>query len=126
MTLFNFFQTFIELGVSSAFDPKLGDFSGINGGRDLSLSSMIQVNDFNILSHDFAPAAVQEAVIETESRFSINFERQFLYMVRHNPTGLILTIGRYNQPADSNEDHHQHHEHHEDHDHDHENEHESS
>ena len=38
--------------------------------------------------------------------YQLSFERQFLYMVRHNPTGLIVYIGRYFQPH-----HHDHHEH---------------
>ena len=85
---------------------------------------MIQVNDFNILSHDFTTATTtaDEEVSENEPRFSINFERQFLYMVRHNPTGLIVTIGRYDHP-DSNEEQHQHHHPDEHHEHDHHGEH---
>ena len=92
---------------------------------------MIQVNDFKILSDDFTTATTGSTTAEGEAelqRFSINFERQFLYMVRHNPTGLIVTIGRYNQP-DANEgssDHDHGHDHDHDHAHEHEHDHQDS
>ena len=40
----------------------------------------------------------------------LKFERQFLYAIRHNPSGMVTYLGRYYEPPEA-QDH--------DHDHDH-------
>ena len=55
--------------------------------------------------------AIEKRQSESVERFSLKLERQFLYFVRHNPTGMLVMIGRYFHPPDSSNagDHHDHH-----------------
>ena len=106
-SLFELNETLIELGVSNAFSTE-ADFSGINGSKDLKLSSFVQSNKFSINANfkrsrgDF----VQEARVRKikrrrnkrnieKLRYDMKFDKQFMYIVRHNPSGLLLYIGRY-------------------------------
>jgi hypothetical protein len=61
--------------------------------------------------------SIEKRQSESLERFSLKLERQFLYLVRHNPTGMLVMIGRYFHPPDSSNagDHHHHDEHHHDH-----------
>ena len=64
---------------------------------------------------------------EEEVSFRLHFNRQFLYALRHNPTGMIVHLGRYYEPpkpgekGGEEEHHHEHHhhQHHGDHNHHH-------
>ena len=120
-SIFNLNESFASLGLESAFSDK-ADFSGINGAKNLHISSFFQANKFRFRSdsREKREAEVIEArvrqvdrVITMMSRrnrqneiYPLSFEREFLYMVRHNPTGLIVYIGRYHHPPG-----HHHHEH---------------
>ncbi len=68
--------------------------------------------------------SIEKRQSESMERFSLKLERQFLYLVRHNPTGMLVMIGRYFHPPDSSnagdrhhddEHHHDHHHHHHSH-----------
>ncbi len=48
---------------------------------------------------------------EETTKYRLHFNRQFLYVLRHNPTGMILHMGRYYQPP-SDEGHHHEEQHH--------------
>jgi len=115
-----------SLGIRDAFSSE-ADFSGLNGARDLRLSSFLQVNTFTTVKDQVrqrrqAPeswparvAQVQEDWPGTVARvdrvinllrrrnrqtttYKLHFERQFMYAVRHNPTGLVVHLGRFHQP----------------------------
>ena len=121
-SVFNLNESFASLGLESAFSDK-ADFSGINGAKNLHISSFFQANKFSFgsESREKREAEVVEArvrqidrVITMLSRrnrqneiYPLSFDREFLYMVRHNPTGLIVYIGRYHHPPG----HHHHHDH---------------
>lgn len=108
----------MDLGLEDAFSLK-ADFSGLNGARDLKLASFLQVNTFrNELDQvrrrrQGRGEQGKDPVLEMLSRrnrknrqdvtYQIHFERQFMYVVRHNPTGLVLHLGRHHHP------HHHHH-----------------
>ena len=131
------------MGVEDAFNSTAADFSGINGGRDLYLTSFQQLTEFVVDGGDAAEAEAEQEVkrrslwslfdfdsvrrgrrtVGRQDRqsdgpfYKVHFNRQFLYVVRHNPTGLVLYIGRYYKPAGSHHgDGHGHH-HHGDHHH---------
>lgn len=120
-SVINLNESFVSLGLESAFSDK-ADFSGINGAKNLHISSFFQANKFSLRSEsrDKREAEVVEArvrqidrVITMLSRrnrqneiYPLSFDREFLYMVRHNPTGLIVYIGRYHHPPG-----HHHHDH---------------
>ncbi len=66
--------------------------------------------------------SIEKRQSESVERFSLKLERQFLYLVRHNPTGMLVMIGRYFHPPDSSnagDHHHDDDEHHHDHHHHH-------
>jgi serine protease inhibitor len=114
------------MGVSDAFRRGKADFSGVNGGRDLYLSSFKQLTEVVVdggggggvleelenrkkrdLWQMFFGAAKKrrnsrqqyvDSEGEDEREHHLHFNRQFLYVVRHNPTGMVLYIGRYYQP----------------------------
>ena len=120
-SVLNLNETLISLGLKDSFSDK-ADFSGINGVKDLKLSSFLQVNEMSIDFSDISRTkrearrkARVDKVISLLTRrnrqnetYKLHFERQFMYIVRHNPTGLVLFIGRYHHP-------HEHHGHHSEH-----------
>lgn len=123
-SVLNLNESFSNLGLESAFGDS-ADFSGINGGKNLHVSSFLQANTFKFEDSSGRrrrEADVVEARVQKVDRvlsllssrrnrqnqvYQLSFERQFLYVVRHNPTGLIVYIGRYHQP----DNHHHHHDH---------------
>ena len=118
-SVLNLNNSYASLGIDSAFSDK-ADFSGINGAKNLRISSFIQANTFqfdgsNRRKRDVVQARVRKvdpvfSLLSRQNRqneiYQLSFERQFLYMVRHNPTGLLVYIGRYHHPHD-----HHHHDH---------------
>ena len=182
----NLKDAFESLEMKSAFSQGEADFSGVNGGRDLWMSEIIQLNEVKIEPGD--RTKTNQGSLESTSSFRsagryrsyrqarqlyasrqtfsrqddaniphehgdednhhdhhaehsqnhdhhadhhnhhgdevdgqqnqstvrIYFERQFMYAIRHNPTGMLIYIGRYYQPEEavSHEDHHSGHSHH--------------
>lgn len=116
-SVLNLNESLISLGITEAFSDD-ADFSGINGGKSLKISSFIQANKFSFEEESRAKREVKARVRQVDRVISmlarrnrqnqvyqLKFEREFLYVVRHNPTGLVIYIGRYYQP------HHHHHDH---------------
>ena len=114
-SVLNLNDSLVSLGITEAFSDS-ADFSGINGGKSLRISSFLQANKFSLRRSSRARREVEarvrrvDRVISMLSRrnrqnqlYQLKFEREFLYVVRHNPTGLVIYIGRYYQP------HHHHH-----------------
>ena len=117
----NLNETLQNFGMKNAFNANKADFTGINGGNDLYLTAFSQINDITIehkRSHRQARQEEQESHQESheshESHHQIlKFERQFLYAIRHNPSGMVTYLGRYYEPPEAHHDHHpQHHDHH--------------
>ena len=117
-SVLNLNDSLISLGITEAFSDS-ADFSGINGGKSLRISSFLQANKFSLTSSERTKRDVRarvrkvDRVINMLTRrnrqnqvYQLKFEREFLYVVRHNPTGLVIYIGRYYQPH-----HHHHHDH---------------
>ena len=117
-SVLNLNDSLISLGITEAFSDS-ADFSGINGGKSLRISSFLQANKFSLTRSERTKRDVSarvrkvDRVINMLTRrnrqnqvYQLKFEREFLYVVRHNPTGLVIYIGRYYQPH-----HHHHHDH---------------
>ncbi|XP_037091380.1 serpin B6-like [Pollicipes pollicipes] len=64
------------------FPSALRHFSGVNGIRDLTLGGLLQLTEFHL----------------GDGSVLHQYERAFLYAVRHDPTGAILLMGRYLDP----------------------------
>ncbi len=114
-------STLEAMGVKDAFEEGVADFGGVNGqSNDLWLTSFYQANEFSFVDNseqDSERRKRQAGSSEgaTSTVYKLHFNRQFLYALRHNPTGVILNLGRYYQPHGHG--HHGHHGHHGDHGH---------
>lgn len=89
----NLTSTLRDLGLEPLFSNS--DFSGINGLQDLSLGDAYQVNSITVKR-----SLNSKIPVHKQLRPKISFNRDFLYIVRHNPTGLILHIGKYVNPLE--------------------------
>ena len=107
--------------MKDAFNANKADFTGINGGNDLFLTAFSQLNDINIgiRSSNQDRQSRQEDQSDQDHHDHdhhdhqvLKFERQFLYAIRHNPSGMVTYLGRYYEPPEAQDHDH-------DHDHDH-------
>ncbi len=90
-----------KMGMSEAFTDK-ADFSGINGKKDLSLTSVIHQAFVNVDEQGTEAAAATAAVLGVRS---INppppvftADHPFIFLIRHKSTGSILFMGRLMNP----------------------------
>ncbi len=87
------------LGMKDALDPEAADFSGMNGARDLFLSNVLH-KAFISVDENGTEAGASTAVIGTMGiPEAFNVDRPFIFMIRDNPTGTILFIGRVMKPS---------------------------
>jgi len=103
----------MEMGMKDAFMEGEANFKGINGANDLWLSEFSQLNQLVVggggplqppRSRSFfrnPPRRRRQGRQSSKQRrqYQLHFERQFMYAVRHNPSGLILNVGRYYVPV---------------------------
>lgn len=89
------------MGMLAAFDPLEGDFSGIDGQRDLYLSDAIH-KAFIAVDEKGTEAAAATALIMMEASLpqgiELTIDRPFFYVIRDVPTGTILFMGRVVDP----------------------------
>ena len=84
-----------------AFNRNKADFTGVNGANDLYLTAFSQLNDVQITSRNFSVKRQRQQ--SSENNQVLKFERQFLYAIRHNPTGMITYLGRFYDPTISHD-----------------------
>ena len=100
-TQINLKRVLIELGMPSAFDDATADFSGINGGveqlviTDVVHQAFVRVNE----AGTEAGAATGVVMGPTSAPPSVRIDRPFIYVIRDNPTGAILFVGRITDPT---------------------------
>ena len=92
--------TLAMMGMADAFEPT-ADFSGIDGGHDLSIAAVFHQADIEVDEKGTTAAAATAVVFHTLSARSIGLfvDRPFLFFIRHNPTGAILFAGRVVDPT---------------------------
>jgi serpin B len=92
-------DTLSALGMPVAFQDG-ADFSGINGGRDLHIQSVVHKAIINVDEKGTtASAATGVATGVTSVPPTLWLNRPFLFFIRHNPTGAILFQGRVVDPS---------------------------
>jgi len=91
------------LGMGDAFDREQADFSGMDGARDLYISNVLHKAYVSVDEQGTEAAAATAIIVGAASlptkvaEFTI--DRPFIFLIRDNPTGTILFVGRVMNPA---------------------------
>jgi serpin B len=92
------------LGMREAFDPQTADFSGMDGRRDLYITDILH-KAYVAVDETGTEAAAATAVIVSPTSIqpappiAFTIDRSFFFLIRDNPTGTILFLGRVINPA---------------------------
>lgn len=99
---FELANTLSSMGMEDAFINGKADFSGISGGKDLSIGAVIH-KAFVDVNEEGSEAAAATAVVVTRGmpRPPEEFiaDHPFIFMIQDNRTGSILFIGRVADPT---------------------------
>ncbi len=89
------------LGMPSAFDPNTADFSGMDGRRDLYLTSVVH-KAFVAVDEKGTEAAAATGVVAgaTSMPAVVAVDRPFVYLIRDRETGTVLFMGRVLNPME--------------------------
>ncbi len=92
-----------ELGMSEIFDPDAADFSGITEEDKLYVTSVLHKATITVDESGTEAAAATAVVMGIKSAMpeepiSLVIDRPFLFLIRHEPTGTILFMGRVVEP----------------------------
>nr|MDO8111292.1 serpin family protein [Candidatus Sigynarchaeota archaeon] len=90
------------LGMSKAFSPSEADFSGLDGTRDLSVSSIVHqafvaVNEVGTEAAAATAIVVWLTAIGYDHIFLAN--RPFIFLIQERTTGAILFMGSFTDPS---------------------------
>lgn len=94
-------DTLKALGMPTAFDEDLADFSGITTESDgLAIQAVIHQANIDVDEFGTEAAAATAVVIGYESRpLSFNVDRPFIFALRDRESGAILFLGRVTDPS---------------------------
>ena len=95
-------QNLTALGMGNAFTDS-ADFSGMDGARDLRIQDVIH-KAYVAVDEDGTEAAAASAVIVGTTALpsdtaEMKVDRPFLFLIRDNPTGTVLFLGRVSDPS---------------------------
>ena len=94
-------KTLSAMGMKDAFTGK-ADFSGMNGRKDLFISAVVHKAFVDVNEEGTEAAAATGVVIERTSVAPpppvFRADHPFLFLIRHEKTGVILFIGRVMNP----------------------------
>ncbi len=93
-----------SMGMPDAFDACAADFSGMNGGRDLFISSVIHKAFVEVNEEGTEAAAATGVVVVTSTGVTpppelFRADHPFLFLIRDNRTESILFWGRVTEPS---------------------------
>jgi serpin B len=90
------------MGMPLAFTDK-ADFSGMNGKRDLFISAVVHKARVDVDERGTEAAAATGVAVRTlsvqQEPPAFRADHPFLFVIRHNPTGAILFLGRVVDPT---------------------------
>ncbi|MFH1907915.1 MAG: serpin family protein [Chloroflexota bacterium] len=100
-------EMLVGMGMNDAFDPALADFSGMDDSRDLYIQAALH-KAFIAVDEAGTEAAASTAIIigltsMPISEINIRIDRPFIFVIRDNPTGSILFLGRVVNPNSDGE-----------------------
>jgi serpin B len=92
------------MGMSDAFDPDRADFSGMTGGRDLYIDTVLH-KAFVAVDEKGTEAAAATAVIMAPTSamlpdVTLTIDHPFIFVIRDRPSGQILFVGRVLNPLE--------------------------
>ena len=96
-------DTLIELGMGTAFNPLSADFLGMTGNKDLFIGSVIHQAFVGVDEEGTEAAAATAVIIKLTSAIPSNIFRAdhpFIFLIQDKETGIILFIGRVNDPSE--------------------------
>jgi len=98
---FSLAETLRSMGMSEAFTDK-ADFSGMDGKRDLVISAVVHKAFVDVNEEGTEAAAATGVIIGSISVKPpppvFRADHPFLFLIRHEPTGAILFLGRVADP----------------------------
>jgi serpin B len=93
----------LKLGINDAFDPNKADLSGMNGKKDLYISSVVHKAYVSVDEAGTEAAAATGVVVGTTSMpmeiKDFKMDRPFIFMIQDKPSGSILFLGRVTDPS---------------------------
>jgi serpin B len=101
-TQFELSKALTKMGMPDAFNPDHADFSGIDGTKQLSLTSVIHQAFVEVNEKGTEAAAATAAIVGTRSlpppTPEFRADHPFIFIIRHNSSGSILFMGRVVKP----------------------------
>ncbi len=91
-----------NLGMTSAFLPRVADFSGMDGSNDLYISDVVHKAFIDVAEKGTEAAAATGVVMSGTAMpmgILVEANRPFLYFLRDQPTGALLFMGRVLDPS---------------------------
>ncbi|MFO7903947.1 MAG: serpin family protein [Pirellulaceae bacterium] len=90
------------LGMPSAFEPGRADFSGMNGKKDLYITAALHKAFVDVNEEGTEAAGATGIVMGITSMPTeptvFRADHPFIFLIRHDPTGSILFMGRVTNP----------------------------
>jgi len=91
----------VELGMPTAFAPGSADFSPINGGRELFVSTalhkaLVEVNEEGTEAAAATAVALEKLAVIVARKFPV--DHPFIFAIRDSSTGCLLFLGRIVDP----------------------------
>jgi len=96
---FDLSQVLRSMGMSTAFSGA-ADFSGITGNRDLFISKVLHKAFVGVDEEGTEAAAATGVVMKRTSVPPVfRADHPFVFLIRHNPTGAVVFVGRLVNPG---------------------------
>jgi serpin B len=93
----------VALGMTTAFDSRTADLSGITGSRDTYLDKVIHMANIDVVEQGTTAAAVTvvtgAGMPAPPKTVKLAIDKPFLYFITDNDSGAILFMGRVANPA---------------------------
>lgn len=103
-TSFELNSALAALGMTDAFDPDRADFSAMDGKRDLYISDVIHKAYVSVDETGTEAAAATAVIMRTTAMpaepVPFDVDRPFIFVIRDEPTGTVLFVGRVMKPTE--------------------------
>ena len=101
---FSLKRTLDAMGMPDAFKPEIADFSGMTGTKALFISAVVHKAFVDVNEEGTEAAAATGVTMQLSSMNmspppEFRADHPFLFLIRHNPSGSILFLGRVINPT---------------------------